>query len=429
MQRAAFLMLLPVATACGRSPFSVGEDGAGGDDAADGAAFDTDFDPPGDDQGDADGPFDDGDEPLQPDESGCGNGQIAPGDICFHDQIDFPSRIDPCAIDIGDLDGDGHLDVAVPNSDFDHEEAPDNYASVLYGDGFGGLSQPLGKLAGGDFAVGIAVGDVDGDGQDDLVVTNNEAAQVNVLLATDVRDFALPMTTPAGLGTVKPALGDLDGDGILDAIVTSDESPEARILRGRGDGTFDPPFVMGAELNAPWDVQIFDLDGDGDLDFGVTDSGASVVALWRNDGPTGLVRLPDVGVGLTPVSITPADLDGNGTMDIIVTSELATHVRLGDGAGGFSNHEDIYSGLWPRDAAVADFDNDGLVDVAIIAQGSDDLTIAIGDGTGKFEPAAQYALGAKPSGVVAGDFNEDGVPDLAVSNQDGDTVGLVLSNP
>lgn len=426
MQRTPILFILGLAAACGRSPFVI-EDGSGGggDGAADGAAFDTD-DAPGDDRGDGD---DDRDEPLTPDESGCGNGQIVPGEICFLDQVEFPSRIDPCAIDIGDLDGDGHLDVAVPNSDFDHEESPDNYASVLYGDGFGGLSEPLGKLAGGDFAVGIAVGDMNGDGQDDLVVTNNDASEVNVLMATDVRDFAPPVMTGAGLGTVKPAVGDLDGDGITDAIVTSTDSPEVRILRGRGDGTFDPPFILGTDLIGPWDVKIFDLDGDADLDFAVTDSGSSFVALWRNDGPAGLTRLPDIGVGLIPVSVTAADVDHNGTIDLIVASSVATHVRLGDGQGDFENHEDVYSGLSPRDSAVADFDNDGLDDLAIIAQGSDDLTIAIGDGTGKFEPAAQYALGAKPSGVVAGDFNEDGVPDLAVSNQDGDTVGLVLSNP
>jgi hypothetical protein len=408
------------ASACGRSPFGVGlADGGADGDTTTAPTFDTD--------GDAESEPADRDEPLTPDESGCGDGYAAPGEVCFLPQRTFPSRIDPCAISIADLDGDGHMDVAVPNSDFDHLEAPDNYASVLYGDGRGALSEPYALLAGGDFAVGIRIADLDGDGRPDLVVSNNDAAELNALLADGPRSFAPALRTPAGQGTVTTALGDLDGDGILDTVITSEA--DVRVARGRGDGTFDPAVVIGTDLVNPWEPALADLDGDGDPDILATDAGGSRVARWRNDGAAGFVRLDDLGVGIGVTDVTPADLDDDGDLDLLVVSTLATHVWMGDGAGALERREDVVAGYESRAVAIADFDSDGILDAAILAQGSENVTIAVGDGQGGFALVAEYDVGTLPSGIEAGDFNEDGVSDLAISNQLDNDVGLILSNP
>lgn len=419
--------------ACGRTDLGgdFGDDGFGDDD---GLGDDGRDDAPGGPGAGrpVDGGRDDGDLPPpvpEPDESGCGNGEAAPGELCYLPQIRFWSRIDPCSIDVGDVDGDGHMDVAVPNSDFDHLESPENFASVLYGDGFGGLSEPYGFLAGGDFPVGVAIGDLDLDGRQDLVVANSDTSAINAMLAVDVRAFGPPLGAAGGTGPVTAALGDLDADGLLDVVVTGSESGDVSMGRGRGDGTFGELRVLDDGFGFPWDAELFDLDGDGDLDIAASDNGASIVALWRNDGSGVFGRMNDLGVGWAPVGITAADVDADGDLDLLVASSIATHVRLNDGSGGFTLAEDIYAGVGPRAIATGDFDNDGRLDAAILANGSTDITIAVGNGAGGFTPAAQYPVGTNVSGIGAADFNEDGVLDFAVSNQWDNDVGLVLSWP
>ena len=163
--------VLLLSLGCGRSSIFGEPWQAGGADGGWGEDEDASASEPGRDDADAP-PFD-----------GCGDGVIVPGELCFLPQVTFASRIDPCSIDIGDLDDDGHLDVAVPNSDFQHAEAPDNYASVLYGDGRGNLSAPEPWLAGGDFAVGLAIGSFDDDGIDDLAVANQLSDNVGLILS------------------------------------------------------------------------------------------------------------------------------------------------------------------------------------------------------------------------------------------------------
>jgi len=127
-------------SACGRTPFGDGATvGDGSADASIGPREDGGHDGNGDDEPDDDDP---GsvfalDPDLPPIAETCGNGVIDTGELCFLPQIEFASRIDPCAIIAIDLDLDGHLDVAVPNSDFEFLESPSNVATVLRGDGTG----------------------------------------------------------------------------------------------------------------------------------------------------------------------------------------------------------------------------------------------------------------------------------------------------
>lgn len=417
------LALLAATGACGRTGFDLppgeedglGEDGAAVADDGDNGRGD-DSDPP---------------EPELPspvDMEGCGNGIIEEGELCYLDMVVYPSRIDPCGIDVGDLDGDGHVDVAVPNSDFDHDEASDNFVSVLYGDGRGHLSDPFPFLAGGDFAVGIKIADFDNDAIDDLAVTNSASETATILIGRGGRDYAEGSGLRMGPEPTIADAGDLNGDGNLDLAVTTGGSNAVMVALGRGDGTFQTAIQYVRAMN-PWDVEFVDLNGDAALDLAVTDIGYSDIEVFYGDG-TGALKTGDpLRAGDYPSGLTIADLKGNGLQDLIVAHDTGVTLLVARGDGTFWRSPVLPAGSEPREVAVADFDNNGSLDLAVLASSGEDITFLVETDWFDFVFADLKRVGTLPSGIRSADFNADGVPDLAVSNQLDNTVGLILSNP
>ena len=409
---------------CGRT----GIDIPGDDPVADGAleVGDEFGDGPGMEDGAV---FVDPEEPEPPPEprpESCGNGTIEPGELCHLPQVEYWSRIDPCALDVGDIDGDGHLDVVTPNSDFDHVETPENLTSVLYGDGQGRLSEPVAYVSGDDIPVGVRLADLDGSGMLDVVVVNSDAGTLTVLLNFGDQQFGDAGRVGAGEAPVIADVGDVNGDGLLDVAVAA--TNEVRVALGRGDGNFDP-YASFPREGVLWATRLLDLDGNGTTDMLATNTTTATVHVWYGDGLGQLVDAGQLDMPGLPLDIADADIDADGNLDLLVSHSFGLAVLRGMPGGGFSPMTNVTAGMGPRDAAVADYDQDGILDVAVLNSTSQDVTMLIGRGGGELEIHATYAVSSLPSGIEAGDFNEDGVPDLAISNQLSNSIGLILSDP
>ncbi|MCX4247446.1 FG-GAP repeat domain-containing protein [Paraliomyxa miuraensis] len=415
------MMAIGLLLACGRTGFDFPEDELA-DDGLDGG---------GDERGNGPG-HDDGipdeDEPRLPDPplpESCGDGVAEPGELCFRPQVEFWSRIDPCALDLGDIDGDGHLDVVTPNSDFEHIESELNLTSVLYGNGQGWLGEPVAYITGDDIPVGVRLGDVNHDGGLDVISVNSDAGTLTVLVNVGQQQMVDAGRISAGTMPVIADVGDIDGDGVLDVAMTA--ADEVRVALGRGDGNFEAPtsYPMSGLL---WSTRLLDVDRDGDVDMLVTNATDAYLAFYYNDGTGKLLDGGFIAMPGMPLGIGDADVDADGDLDLLIAHSFGLEVLLAD-AGGFEAVARVEAGVDPRDVAVADYDNDGRLDVAIVSSTSQDVTIASGRGDGQFDYRATYSTGTLPSGIEAGDFNEDGVPDLAVSNQLSNSIGLILSDP
>jgi hypothetical protein len=181
-----------------------------------------------------------------------------------------------------DVNGDGQLDVVGTGAG-----ASGNELVVWLGNGAGGLvkSSSMPALA-TEFSGEFAVGDLDGDGDRDLALPKADNAGVRVFLnqgnATFAagEDFALP-------DYGHPELADIDGDGKLDLVMAGFSTGQLYVLRGQGDGGF-AAFV---ELNSPYDyvreLEVVDLNDDGKLDLAAFSSeagqsGSNVVSVWVN---------------------------------------------------------------------------------------------------------------------------------------------------
>jgi hypothetical protein len=148
----------------------------------------------------------------------------------------------------------------------------------------------------------LNVGDVNGDGHDDVATANSGSNNGAILLGDGAGNLALPMLTPISSFPLATDLGDLDGDGDLDW-ATSSYGGDWTLFRNDGEGsfsfyrTFQPTIAASCAL-------MLDFDNDGDLDLALIDEEADEVMLAQNNGPPPTAT-PTATVGTPPATETP----------------------------------------------------------------------------------------------------------------------------
>ena len=251
---------------------------------------------------------------------GNGKGQfsMAPGS-----PFAVESRPHPHGIAVADLNGDKKADIAV-------DSWGENKVLVLFGKGDGTFETPGVKFDVGNMPYQrLRTGDVNEDGNADIVTSNFEGSSVSVLLGDGHgsfarKDFSVP-PDPFGI-----AIADLNGDHHLDIAIGhysgqgTDQSKNAlTVLIGDGKGNFSPakgsPFSTG---NYPGTVTVGDLSGDGIADIAVPnyEDGTLTVYLGGRKGITQANYSP-MRVGRTPHGVAIVDLNHDGKGDIIVAEE------------------------------------------------------------------------------------------------------------
>ena len=330
------------------------------------------------------------------------------------------------ALAVADLDNDGRLDLAVAH----------DWISVLLGNGDG----TFGSRA--DFpamsATSLAVADLNDDGRPDLVAANSSADpedvppwthSISVLLGNGDGTFGPYAGFGVGYRCGSLAIGELNGDGRPDVVVTNsyDRNTTGSVLFGNGDGTFgyQGDFATGV---GPFGVVIADLNGDGRQDFAVTNRGgdpdavSNSVSVFLGDGRGNIRAAGEFNVRENPMAMGVADFDADGHPDLAVTNlgSQSVSVLLGNGDGTFGTPA-IRTAGFPQSVAIADFDTDGRPDLAVANNGPQPsytgwVSMRFGNGDGTFRAGGNFALGTGSGSIAAADLNGDGKPDLAVTN-------------
>jgi hypothetical protein len=209
-----------------------------------------------------------------------GNGDGTFGGV----QSYWTGGIDPEAIAAGDFDGDGHLDLAIANLGDPYHGVPGN-VSVLLGNANGAFQEPRRADANNNYLSRVAVGDFNGDRHLDLVVlvlANDPAGMVNVMLGNGDGTFQAPQGYPAGSFSQSLAVSDFNRDGVPDLAVGGGSG--VGILLGKGDGTFQglQNYTAGS---FPSSLAVGDFNADGFPDLAVlTDGGVTVLLNAANWG-------------------------------------------------------------------------------------------------------------------------------------------------
>lgn len=362
----------------------------------------------------------------------CGaNAQIPFAEITG---TEFPALVDGEAA-FGDFDNDGDLDLIITGSKgFDMMTMSNTPVTALYvndGTGIFSIKTELGidSVA----SSSIALGDINNDGNIDLFIcgSKSQGAYASHIYTNDGEGNFTPTTNDI-IGTIQgdAAFGDLDGDGDLDLIVSgyTGIGYNTSLYLNDGEGNFslveNTPF-RGTNYAS---TKFLDIENDGDLDVIIsgTDGASTFTELYVNDGSGNFSLSTDNSfTGSQLGAIDAADADGDGDTDVLISgfdgSEEFTKLYINDGLGNFTlDTESEFMGLAYSSAQFVDFDMDGDADVLISGYNGDTQTrhtlIYINDGTGIFSEAPSLPFPASQQfGNKAADIDGDSDPDIYMS--------------
>lgn len=344
----------------------------------------------------------------------------------FGPAINTPTGGPPVDLAIGDFDRDGKNDVVVTTS---------QGALIFLGTGTGHFQTPPKIITGLGASPGfLTVGDFNKDGQPDLAVmdtnpgTNTGTGDISILLGKGDGSFNSPMVVHAGGSANHIAVGDLNADGNPDMVVTYYSAAQVKVYLGNGSGGFMEkakltPTIRGVSALGGASVVVGDFNRDGKLDFAAALSDAiqtknGAIVIFQGDGAGGFFQTKAELPLADPITVTVGDFDQDGKLDLASASFVQAKLFIwhGDGAGNFGP-PDIFTTLGgpsqsPAMVAASDFNLDGKPDLAASTL-NNVVEILVEPATGGTVQLPTFTAGR---GVFVGDFNQDGRPDIAALN-------------
>lgn len=345
-----------------------------------------------------------------------------------------PAAINGTAIPaIGDIDNDGDLDIAAP-------ELGLNAVAVWTNNGDGTFNGPASYPA-GQTPQSVDIADFTGDGLADIACANrflnpnppNANGTVTLLRNTGSGDFVLhnEIIMPANVGpfgTMQPRpmdieMVDVDNDGDTDMIVSSAGSERLDLFRNNGTGTFTLAGAIGTGFSIGNDATRMiakDLDNDGWVDVAWGDEDTHTITVFRNVNGN-FERFQTYGGGhLGVMGVTAADFDGDGLAELVGTNHAARTFSVLRNKGGmqFDSALSFRPSQYPFNVQLADFTSDGITDYFVVEQNPSGTTFTLavypGLGDGRFAMTAFTRPAATPFfNWLARDFNNDGKMDIA----------------
>lgn len=314
-----------------------------------------------------------------------GQGDFGPKQIISYAQIQLRSLF------VDDLDEDGKLDL-VTASETDHKVAW--YRNIGFGN-FGSIRLVSNNLTAEPRIVRSE--DLDGDGDKDVVFSASEPQKVGWYENIDGQGTFGPqqvIATATNLnGYIHISIGDVDGDGDLDIVTANSDFDEVAWYENEdGLATFGPKNVISAGAFSFETIVTADIDGDGDLDAISSTRSEHTIAWFENMdglGDFGLPQLLSTNLYL-PHQPIPADVDGDGDLDILncaTNDDLIVWYENTDGEGAFGS--EIYLASEPTEFGSVypvDLDDDGDLDVFAKSFLDGELAWYENDGEGNFEP-------------------------------------------
>ncbi len=333
---------------------------------------------------------------------------------------------------IGDIDGDGDLDIVFANGGGFSTPGSAEIQRVYINNGTGVFTdQSAARLGYSAICRGVEMGDIDGDGDLDLIFTLDFNRRPTLFLNdgngffTNVTSQRLP---PISMSSSRAQFADIDNDGDLDLFFVNGGTSrfgcgQYRVFVNNGLGFFTDEtatrFPIGLVCE-PMDAIFGDIDGDFDLDLRTASRGNNNSKLYRNNGNGVYTVIAGVPPDSNCYSYDFGDLNGNGHLDLLGVNAGPNNTELllqNDGTGNYTN---ISSQLLSNpttddnDSKFFDYDNDGDLDIIIGTIGSASERILNNNGAGVFSPVTNLITPVTDStmDIMVADLTNNGRLDI-----------------
>lgn len=253
------------------------------------------------------------------------------GDGTFNPQTQYNVGSAPRGVAVLDANGDGHIDIVNSNSSSSN-------LSTLINRGDGTFNPPQFFEGGGSGEYGLAAADMNSDGILDLVASTVNSTEIVILTGNGDGTFTVASSQSSGGYTWMIAVGDLNGDGNADVVGVNAFSPGAGVaLMGDGQGHLGSATSHITD-EFPLATDLGDLDGDGDLDW-ICASFSGDWSLFINDGAGQFTFLREFEATSAASCSVMFDADNDGDLDLGLIDELDDTVQIlrnGDRPPGLS---------------------------------------------------------------------------------------------
>jgi hypothetical protein len=294
-----------------------------------------------------------------------------------------PLKLAAHLIAIGDVNDDRNLDLVLTYHD-------SFGVNVLLGAGDGKfVTAPGSPFAAHQGARahnhGLTLKDLNSDGYLDITTSNQNDNSVSVLLGNGRGNFTPAAGSPFAVGRAPypHAIGDVNKDGNPDIVTPNVGSNDVTVLLGDGRGSFkaagNSPYAVASR---PYYVTIGDISGDNNPDLITTHDDIDLLTTLLGDGRGGFVTAPDspFDVGRRAFKLAGADITGDARMELVIGTEASDSVvvLMGKGRGGYApaSGSPYKAGANPR-IAIGDMNNDGKPDIVTANNGSGDITVLL----------------------------------------------------
>src|SRR5262249_46207344 len=215
-------------------------------------------------------------------------------------------------------------------------------------------------------------------------------------------------------------------DGKADLVVANEIANTISVLLGNGDGTFQAA-KNTAVGKAPVSLAVFKVNNDANKDLAVANFHSDTVSVLAGKGDGTFIVFQTLETGAGPTSVVPIDANGDQVPDLAVANQLDDTVSLFLGKRfdlpvgkihlvfyRFRGASLVDAGAGPTALVTRDFNGDGNYDLAVTNVYSNSVSVLLGNGDGTFQDPENYAAGDGPMALAIGDFNGDLKIDLVV---------------
>lgn len=296
---------------------------------------------------------------------------IGNGDGTFKAAVNYSlgAGTQPYAVAAGDIDNNGTIDLVTANN-------ASNNISLRLGAGDGTFTTPTtDKFNAGAGPYDIALGDIDGDGKLDVVVANDGSNNVSLLVNT-FPTFKTAVSTATGNRPQGLVLADFNKDQKPDFATADSNGSSITVRLNNGAGGFGALGSTITNVSTPNYLVAADLDGNGNLDIATPNGGAATLRVSPGNGDGSFAAGSTTALPAANGNrwVTKGDFNLDGIVDLAVTNSgnNTLSILVGKGDGTFTVQAPITfaANVTPMHLSAGDLNSDGLVDLVLADPGT-----------------------------------------------------------